>query len=185
MRVCHDLNGRAAALGALQQLIDMGDTPPSALEHETERLAVLARRVAMLPADPTQERSALSLGRLVERALEVLGMVHDADVRGGVVRIDEETPPVLVQEGACMRGLLLYVDWALRTVASSPAVFEVTGTPDAVVLRCRVGVEAVDAEPLDRLCQLFALDGGEAGMEHDGYASLRLPSLASARARGY
>lgn len=185
LRVGHDLNGRLAAMEALQQLVELGDVPTDSLRREAERLEALSRLVARLPADLGAERSAFSLGGLLERALEVMASLDRTEEGVAALRLDEEAPPVLVNEGRCFRGLLLYVDWVHRSGVEGSLVFEVRGDPDTVEVRCALGSDDVDSEPLERLSRVFALDGGSVGLDEVLGARLSLPSLARARAGGY
>lgn len=183
MDLCHDLNGRIAALHALRQLTEMGETAPTDLASELARLEGVAGRLSQLlgavdgaPPVPLEPR------QLVERALACLrGASH---AHGGIdLAVEGALPAVLVNEGRCLRTILLFADRA--AAMRGDVVFTIRGDPEGVELAFDVdgGVGPDDAADLALLDAVLRLDGGAVSVE-PARCALRLPSLTRARAEG-
>jgi hypothetical protein len=184
MDLCHDLNGRIAALHALWQLTEMGETPPTDLASELARLEGVAGRLSQLlgavdeaPPVPLEPR------QLVERALKCLEGASHASQGSLDLAVEGPLPAVLVNEGRCLRTILLFVD---RAVAMAGDVsFTIRGDPDGIELAFDVegGAGPDDGADLALLDAVLRLDGGAVSVE-PARCALRLPSLARARADG-
>jgi hypothetical protein len=183
MDLCHDLNGRIAALHALWQLTQMGETPPTDLASELARLEGVAGRLSQLLGSVDEAPPVpLEPQQLVERALACLhGASH---VHGGLdLAVEGALPAVLVNEGRFLRAILLFVD---RAVAMrGDVVFTIRGDSDGVELAFDVegGVGPGKGADLASLDAVLRLDGGAVSVE-PARCALRLPSLTRARAEG-
>jgi hypothetical protein len=183
MDLCHDLNGRIAALHALWQLTEMGETPPTDLGSELARLERVAGRLShLLGAVDEAPPVPLEPRQLFERALACLrGASHAHDAID--LAVEGALPAVLLNEGRCLRAILLFVD---RAVAMrGDVVFTIRGDPDGVEMAFDVegGVGPDDAADLALLDAVLRLDGGAVSVE-PARCALRLPSLTRARTRG-
>jgi hypothetical protein len=184
MDLCHDLNGRIAALYALWQLTEMGETPPTDLASELARLEGVAGRLAqLLGAVDEAPPAPLEPRQLVERALKCLEGASHASHGSLDLAVEGTLPAVCVNEGRCLRTILLFVD---RAVAMAGDVaFTIRGDPDGVELAFDVdgGVGPDDGANLALVDAVVRLDGGAVSVE-PARCALRLPSLTRARAEG-
>jgi hypothetical protein len=184
MDLCHDLNGRIATLYALWQLTEMGETPPTDLASELARLEGVAGRLSQLLGAVDEARPVpLEPQQLVERALRCLEGASHASHGSLDLVLEGALPAVLVNEGRCMRTILLFVDRAVAL--RGDVTFTIRGVPDGVELAFDVdgGVGPDDGADLALLDAVLRLDGGAVSVE-PARCALTLPSLERARAEG-
>lgn len=107
--ICHDLNGRAAALGSLVQLLRMeADLEiPAMIEREMRELEGLRRRLQLLMGDADGPSEPLAPGPRVEALCELHSLEHG--VEGGTVEVTivDDPPAVRVNWAAFSRIVLL------------------------------------------------------------------------------
>lgn len=180
MGLCHDVNGRVASLGAVIQLVELGESIPDSFPAELDRLEDVARRMTLLVGHLEAPPAALPIGDLVDRAVELQRNLKD--LGGGTVRVDRASglPPVLVNEGRCFRALALFVDLAGRWGADG---ITLGGDADGVDVTFEVDPERLDHDALASLDRVVALDGGTVAGD-GGRCAFELPSLSRARAEG-
>jgi len=192
----HTLNNRVATLRALVSLVGDGAGRDYAalLERETDLLERMVGLLRLLPARRGASPVPLLVPGVVESAMELfrqLDVLRDLRV---AEEIPAGLPPVLAEEGALLRLVLLLLAaagrsalatdggevfvrvegddrWVTLTVGPRPGP---VGTPDST------GLDSAEAE------RLASLAGGELAAPggNGGASVLRLPTLAAARAAG-
>ncbi len=177
--LCHDVNGRVTSLQAVTQLVDMGEPLPETFGIEVERLEELAERMSVLYGNVEAPPIPFSLPELLERAAKLYGQLKSGSPETVRLAIQEGTPPVLINEGRCLRYLLLFLDEACTTGESPEVTLEVVGDREGVQLWFKAG-PGTEAPGLDALDELVQLDSGEVIFEAGRWV-LRLPSLSRAR----
>jgi hypothetical protein len=178
--VCHDLNGRVTSLHAVTQLVELGEGLPPTFGVEEERLAQIARGLMMIPYDLGAEPNAAILPELMERVLSIHDKVRDVELSKPHLTVGEEVPPVLVNEGRCVRALVLVVDRYLRHAPKADAAIRVAASSGDAEVSLPGAADALSETEAEALAEVLAMDGVELRGNED---ELRVvfPSLARAR----
>lgn len=180
MGLCHDVNGRVASLGAVIQLVELGEPIPPSFSEELDRLEDVARRMTLLVGHVEAAPTPFDIGILLERAVDLQRHLKDLSQRRIGLNAEPGLPAVLVNEGRCFRTLALFVDLAVRLGADTIAL---GGTAEGVQISFEIDADALDRQTIAALDRLAAADGGN--VAHDGRrCSLRLTSLSRARSAG-
>ena len=166
------------SLYAVTQLVDMGEPLPGSFDKEVERLADVARRVALLQGDMEAPPTPISLSDVLERANGLHGGLKDLTQSEVHVDLDDAGHAVLVNEARALRLVLLFYDLASRYGDAGSVTLRVVGDERGIEVSFIVPMSAL--KPLDRVA---GLEGGRVDFE-TGRCSLHLPSLALAREKG-
>ena len=108
--LCHDLNGRAAALRGFIQLKAFGDAPASLdglLEEEVERLEELARTLSCVPDRAGGEPELLAPRELLADLLRLHGKHRGLETFRTDLEVDREAPPLRAFRRRLQRALLV------------------------------------------------------------------------------
>lgn len=170
------------SLYAVTQLVDMGEPLPGSFDKEVERLADVARRVALLQGDMEASPTPISLSDVLERANGLHGGLKDLTQSEVNVDLDDAGHAVLVNEARALRLVLLFYDLASRYGDAGSVTLQVAGDERGAEVSFIVPPDAPMSalKPLDRVA---GLEGGRVDFEA-GRCTLHLPSLALARERG-
>lgn len=179
---CHDLNGRVTSLYAVSQLVDLGEPLPDSFDTEVVRLEEVARRVAFLHGDLESAPGPFSLPDLLDRAVGLHGGLKDLTASEVRLNVADGGPALLVNEGRCLRLLLLFFEAAVRYADERSAALDVISNGNGVEISFPVpeGEPVSDLDPLDRVA---SLDSGRVVVT-EGRCRLRLLTLSAARALG-
>jgi hypothetical protein len=201
----HQLTNRLAALEAVTQLFEPGETADpqllSTMAREVERAGTLLRLYRMLPAEPTALPEPIRVQDIVPCVLEL--HTYHADLRGVTCVLGETTDPepVCVRPSALLRSLLVLLESAAghtyRTGSGLPIVLTYDGTPTAVTLTIEApapnadGVFAGCGSRIDAVRSALAHAGGTIVAERDSREGLPLikyaltfPTLSEVRRTG-
>ena len=173
--VAHALNNRAAALSALVQLADDGESAPTLrgiLENELERVTGLAAAIRSI-GTPRDGEEAFAPGDAAVEAMDALKL--HADQREVSTTIESRgAPPIRVQRGLFVRALIVLAANAGR--ADPRARVEMQSSGDDLEVR----VEGSTPAASSFVQEIARAMGGEA--VSDGRA-FRVPTLAAIRQR--
>jgi hypothetical protein len=169
----HQLTNRLAALEAVSQLFDPGETADpqlvQTLAREVDRVGTLLRLYRMLPAEPTALPEAVRVQDIIPCVLEL--HTYHADLRGVTCVLGEtsDPEPVCIRPSALLRSLLVLLESAAghshRAASGSPIMLGYQGTPSVVTIT----IEA----PSPNADELFAgsgslIDAVRSAMAHAG-----------------
>jgi hypothetical protein len=200
----HQLTNRLAALEAITQLFDPGDSADpqlvQTLGHEVDRVGTLLRLYRMLPAEPTALPEAVRVQDIIPSVLEL--HTYHADLGGVACLLGEasDPEPVCVRPSALLRSLLVLLESAAghtsRTGGGLPIVLGYAGSATTVTISIEApspnvdGLFAGSGSLIDAVRSALAHAGGTvfAGREsRDGLPilvyRLTLPTLAETRHR--
>ncbi|HUS29170.1 MAG TPA: hypothetical protein VMZ53_11685, partial [Kofleriaceae bacterium] len=201
----HQLTNRLAALDAVSQLFEPGETTDpqlvSTMAREVERVATLLRLYRMLPAEPTALPEAVRVQDIVPGVLEL--HTYHADLRGVACVMGEasDPAPVCVRPSALLRSLLVLLESAAghsyRTGSGLPIVLSYDGTPTTVTLTIEApspnadGLFAGSGSLIDAVRSALAHAGGKINAGRDAREGLplikyclTLPTLREVRRKG-
>jgi hypothetical protein len=138
----HQLTNRVAALEAVTQLFEPGETTDEQLvqtmAREVERISTLMRLYRMLPAEPTALPEPIRVQDIVPSVLEL--HTYHADLKGVACVLGEasDPEPICVRPSALLRSLLVLLEsaagHAYRTGSGLPIVLAYHGTSSAVTI---------------------------------------------------
>jgi hypothetical protein len=201
----HQLTNRLAALEAVSQLFEPGETTDpqlvSTMAREVDRLGTLLRLYRILPAEPTALPEPVRVQDIVPCVLEL--HTYHADLRGVTCVLGEasDPEPVCVRPSALLRSLLVLLESAAghtyRTGSGLPIVLAYHGTPTIVTLTIEApspnaeGLFAGSGSLIDAVRSALAHAGGRIEAARDSREGmplityrLTLPTLGETRRRG-
>lgn len=201
----HQLTNRLAALDAVTQLFEPGQTADpqlvSTMAREVERVGTLLRLYRMLPAEPTALPEPIRVQDIVPCVLEL--HTYHADLRGvACIMGDAGDPePVCVRPSALLRSLLVLLESAAghsyRTGGGLPIVLTYDGTPTTVSITIEApspnadGLFAGSGSLIDAVRSALAHAGGKIVAGRDSREGLPLitycltfPTLSEVRRKG-
>lgn len=191
-RLAHDLNGRAASLiGILELLRDAGAPaePLGYLDDEIARLEDLARLLGTLPRNLGAEAEALVPRELGAVALDVAARVRGLEDTPMDNGLDAALPPILAGRSRLLAALLVLIHRAhgRRSPEDRHEAVVLEGADEGGAVAFRVAGDAGpddpdDAERLAAIGAVLAGDGGEVRLEPGQAPALRVPTLRAARA---
>jgi hypothetical protein len=138
----HQLTNRLAALEAVSQLFEPGETTDpqllQTLAKEVDRVGTLLRLYRTLPAEPTALSETVRVQDIIPSVLEL--HTYHADLRGVACLLGEtsDAEPVCVRPSALLRSLLVLLESAAghtsRTGSGLPIVLAYHGTSTEVTI---------------------------------------------------
>jgi len=201
----HQLTNRVAALEAVTQLFEPGETTDEQLvqtmAREVERISTLMRLYRMLPAEPTALPEPIRVQDIVPSVLEL--HTYHADLKGVACVLGEasDPEPICVRPSALLRSLLVLLEsaagHAYRTGSGLPIVLAYHGTPSAVTISIEApapnaeGLFAGSGSVIDAVRSALAHAGGNVHAARDSREGvplisyrLVLPTLGEIRRKG-
>lgn len=182
--VHHALNNRMAAVSALAQLLALGGAPSPDTEHalldEVGRFEGTLRLLRLLPRDPEGAPIPLHLPELLPEVLALVALHREIREVRYDVHGDPDVLPLVAEESALQRALLVLLVRAGEAARSGVSV-HYGGDERFVVLEVLVE-GASGGVPDGGIPGMFAEVGGEVRALEAGW-EVRMPTLPEVRRR--